>query len=199
MDAESDHLSDDYHSITSSVLREADSEGYESSADSLVDLAHHVVGEDGAEGGALELDEADGHVAIEGAEDVESDIEAGPGEITVRLNEDPNGPTLVWYKLSRTFYAYCKGYGHGPCRCNRKSRPGRRKAQGRPLGFLYWWVMQGHRHDCQMAHLHDCAPSRAQRREFRDRLKLIPGTAILFRRERQKFGDESDSELEDVP
>ena len=53
-----------------------------------------------------------------------------------------DGSKIVYYANTQQFEATCCCDGHGLCRKTRTSRPGRRSAQGRPLGFLVAWLVK---------------------------------------------------------
>jgi len=122
-----------------------------------------------------------------------------PADIVLAVTEGPKPSTLVWYR-SGTFYAYCRHH-ENVIRCckSRQGAASKKASGGRPLGFLYWWLLQGLTAASDDAHKTDVYPSHGQRRLARDALKLVHGSEALFARERPKREDESDSEPEGLP
>ena len=187
----------------------------ESSVGSVLGLLADVIGDEGGDEADDEADADDeaeaadpGGGAAAAAAPVAAMAPAAiirlPADTVVAVEEGIGPSTLVYYSTSGLFYAYCRRCGHGARCCkNRKSLEGRSPAAGRPLGFLYWWLLQRLQHldgeDCGKAHRADCNPTWVQRREARDALKLVPGADQLFAAERDQRGDEPDSEPEVCP
>ena len=176
-----------------------------SSAASVLELLDELVGEGGEAGtgpavdAAIEADAGDLGGAPAAAILRAAPAAGRPEVLVVPIEEGPTPSTLVWYKTSETFYAYCRNCGHGAKCCkNRQAEPGRSAATGRPLGFLFWWLERRHKHAAGygMVHRDDVYPNWAERREARNRLKAIPGMDALLTKERRLRDDEQDSEPE---
>ena len=61
------------------------------------------------------------------------------------------GGVLRYYSAGY-FTATCQELTHGKCVLTRTAHPGRRRAQGRPLGLLTAWLAAGHEHASKQAH-----------------------------------------------
>ena len=75
------------------------------------------------------------------------------------------------------------------------SHAGRRAQQGRPLGFLFWWLKQGHQANGDVHGLNNWAPHdvrAAARREFMG----LPGANSLLQLERPARPGEPDEPIE---
>jgi hypothetical protein len=111
-----------------------------------------------------------------------------PGEV-VKLDVANYG-SIVWYRSSGDFYAYCKRPGHERCRKNKTSHKGSKPGQGRPLGFLGAWLLSASLYTDRDLHFHDFVCDFEMRRESRDMLKDCPGYAVLAAQERPAEDDE---------
>ena len=122
------------------------------------------------------------------------------------------GGFLVCKPGDQQFYADCKEEGHQvannrgntvPCRCRRVGWRGRRRGQGRPLGFLTAWLFRiescpgkTDHDDCKTAL--SAADAYVERRLARDWLKLQEWAEPLFQEERDVADSEDDSEPEQM-
>jgi hypothetical protein len=110
----------------------------------------------------------------------------------------PGGHTITWYPYGR-FKVMCKHLGHVRCTKERVSSPGRRLAQGRPIGFLLWWLSIASDHVNAFDHMRIYDdPTVHERYVARTAFVAIIGSAGFLNRERAKREDE-DSEPEDCP
>ena len=199
--------SSQYESVPSELIAGlSDGQDPESSGESVCELLEYIPDDEdehSASGDDVEIAAPVEGVVLDGPPPVVGDDAGDEGDgkpIIVEVGEGPveQRPTIVWYR-SGTFYAYCRGF-HGNCRCNRKSVAGKRVAQGRPLGFLFWWLQQSREHGTAEEHLHDCYPSKAERRAAREDLRRrFPESRRLFKKERPKRRPVSDSEPDDAP
>jgi len=118
----------------------------------------------------------------------------------VRFNVEGIGE-LVWYNVSakrQEFYAFCPDLDHvrhaGDDPADARTKPKYcRQARaaiggefsGRPLGFLMAWLLEAAHCADSYSHVHLHAPiSRARRVECRQHLSTLPGSHVLFERER---------------
>ena len=74
------------------------------------------------------------------------------------------------------------------------AEPGRKRAQGRPLGVLASWLAMGPHVETKADHWNkDLWPSRQQRVEAREALAETPGGDVLLEQERpQEAGEEAE-------
>ena len=100
------------------------------------------------------------------------------------------------------FYAECRNPAHGKrCRSTRSAHEGRKRAQGRPLGFLAAWVLQAMDFPTAQAHQRNCKPSQADRSRARHALDKVGQQPLLHEfqgKERPPRAGKS-SEPENVP
>ena len=93
---------------------------------------------------------------------------------------------LVWNPACTQLDAHCDRHG---CHMDRTLLPGRKKGQGRPIGALVLWLLQGHRHNNK--HSHNDAKKTvgsvytlAERRRARALLRSHAGSEAVFALER---------------
>ncbi len=96
------------------------------------------------------------------------------------------------------FYGTCNDPRHGRCVCTRTNRPGRKAAQGRPLGFLAAWLLSHEDFPTQNDYVYLCSPSLALRKKARRDLARSPNLGYFLEKERHK-GDDEESEPEGLP
>ena len=97
----------------------------------------------------------------------------------------------------KELYAVCPCKDkHGLCRATRTVHPGKRKRQGRPLGFLAAWLKGGTLDGMDIKEIHRWySPALALRKAARDELKDLPGFAAFAEFEReQRPGEASEPE-----
>jgi len=104
------------------------------------------------------------------------------------------GGRRICYYRNGDFTAYCGDPNHGiDCNKSRTSHSGHRRSQGRPLGFLLAWIMQGDEHAARHDHVHfSRAPSKRSRKYARALLMTFYGADLIAELERPKRDDESD-------
>ncbi|CAK0835537.1 unnamed protein product [Prorocentrum cordatum] len=75
---------------------------------------------------------------------------------------------------------------HGRCQITRTARPGRRAAQGRPLGLIAAWLAQRRcpAFPAKALRLRACQPAFAERAAARQPLEQLPDAEALLREER---------------
>lgn len=100
----------------------------------------------------------------------------------------PGHGRIVYYEYSGNIVAECKQDGHRKCFKTRTTFPGRRAAQGRPLGHLCAWLLHSGCSD-QASHLQH-KPDVATRQAARAYLKEVEGGGKLFLHERPKLAGE---------
>ena len=105
------------------------------------------------------------------------------GEEILRI--DVPGGRLVYYAESQDFKVFCMDAGHLNCEKKRTAKPGIRKGQGRPIGFLLGWLAAADNHEDASSHVHNCKPTLAQRQEAREQFKTIVGWQALADKERK--------------
>ena len=108
----------------------------------------------------------------------------------------PNG--IRFSEPDGKFYATCLDRRHNvgmKCVLTRTCRPGPKKAQGRPLGFLAAWLLSHEASATQHDHVFNCRPSRERRRQARRDLSRSPNLPAFLIKERPKRdGEESEPE-----
>ena len=123
---------------------------------------------------------------------------------TIHLHIEPYG-WLVYYESSNDFYAYCNDPDHrdgsssssnsawnNACRKVRTANAGNRRFQGRPLGFLTFWLMQHCCHSTAKAHQKKFFHDTELRISGRNHLKSVPGSDALFKKERELRENEAE-------
>jgi hypothetical protein len=110
------------------------------------------------------------------------------------------GGCIKWYRSKNVFEAHCDNPRHVGCVLSRTSTDGRRRQQGRCLGFLVRWLRSGSEGDCNSKAAHWSAerlnPSRELRIESRTTLKAMHTGAHMLAFERPKrLGEDSEPEL----
>jgi hypothetical protein len=132
------------------------------------------------------------------------------GVITLEV---PGLGKLMYYPSANDFYAVCTDDLHVKkpehadyhdvenlkpkfCRKVAKASFGRKRGQGRPLGFLMSWLQQHHRHGDSTSHIHGTYVTYAMRIEGRNFLKTLAGCEQLFDREALKADVDGESEPE---
>ena len=73
----------------------------------------------------------------------------------------PGHGELVYYLELDAFQARCNVPGHGDCRRQRTAKAGNRPGQGRCIGLLISWLMQGDQYPNQRDHNRLC-PSQSR-------------------------------------
>lgn len=111
---------------------------------------------------------------------------------------------IKYNAVNDEFYAECPNPAHGSrCRATRSAHEGRKAAQGRPLGFLAAWVLEGLDPQYQTAQEHQrkCKPSHRRRRDARFALDKIGQVALLreFQAKERPRRDGEGLEPENVP
>ena len=114
------------------------------------------------------------------------------GEAVLRLKVP--GGTLVYYEHTKDVTAYCDR--HPECRKTRTTRPGNKRGQGRPLGFLLAWLGKAADYTNQSTHVHRCRVTLEDRRAGRMLLMLQEGWETLGNKERPQRADEAEEEPE---
>lgn len=116
--------------------------------------------------------------------------------------KDEAGEQRGWIKIKPSANdAFCKCPYHPECfktKTLNTSDAGRRRLQGRPLGFLAAWALEGQHHSSKNEHVRQCNPSWASRKAARSRLHLEPNAQDFLALERARF-DGEDSEPERCP
>ncbi len=143
-----------------------------------------------------------------GGDDAEEEPEPPPVPVAPRVIKDAadriyfniSGAGRIVYYISRQeFYAECPLRGtqhHRLCRRIRTAKPSvfsARHAQGRPLGHLMCWIQSASQHANSDSHKTCFHSTYAERKAARQALKLLPGSHVLFARERPLSAEE-DSE-----
>ena len=125
--------------------------------------------------------------------------EPARAQVTFPIAGGRSPSALVWYTTG-VFYAYCRGCKHGRCCKERVGDAAKGRKGGRPLGFLYWWLKQRSEWVDGAGHREDVYPTWAQRKAAREELKALPGSEVLFERDRERQKEEGeDSEPELCP
>ena len=108
------------------------------------------------------------------------------------------GGKVTLYKQG-LFTATCDNPAHGRCVMSRTASAGRKKQQGRPIGFLVSWLAVGQGLTSKAAHWDKANwPSREARCQARDEVSDLPGGQELLDGERaQEPGEEG--EPDDIP
>ena len=95
------------------------------------------------------------------------------------------GGLLTYYSSGAFFTATCNNDLHGRCVMTRSARVGRRRAQGRPLGFLTAWLAAGNSVDSKEDHWNRSSfPGFEARMDAREALAFLEGGQELLDRER---------------
>jgi hypothetical protein len=118
----------------------------------------------------------------------------------------PAGGKITYYPVGRRFETTCSNkVGHGNCRVQKRATPYKGKAlhilnpsQGRCLGYMMAWLVDGCDTDCKGSHL-TFDPTFAQRQAGRNKLKLSDVGRKLLKCERRKYDEELYSEPEICP
>ncbi|CAE7236522.1 unnamed protein product [Symbiodinium sp. CCMP2456] len=105
------------------------------------------------------------------------------GEEIIRV--DVAGGRLVYYGESQDLKVFCTNAGHLNCEKKRTVKPGGRKGQGRPIGFLLAWLAAADSFEDASKHVHKCKPTLAQRTEAREKFKTVNGWQALADKERK--------------
>lgn len=106
--------------------------------------------------------------------------------------EIPGHGELVYYHDLEAIQAKCTEPGHGDCRKQRTIKPGSKAGQGRPIGLLVSWLMQGSQFPSQAEHSHSCKPSLDQRVEARNVFMGLDEAESFLAFERAKGSNEDD-------
>ena len=114
------------------------------------------------------------------------------GEEIIRL--DVTGGRLVYYAESQDLKVFCTNAGHLNCEKKRTVKPGGRKGQGRPIGFLLAWLACADSFEDARKHVHNCKPTLAQRKEARENFKTVSGWQALADKERERRVEEGEPE-----
>ena len=118
----------------------------------------------------------------------------GKAEISLEIE----GGKLTFYRQG-FFTATCRNVAHTKCVMTRTSQPGRRAAQGRPLGFLVAWLALSEETVDKTDHWNRSRwPDHATRTAARHRLAELPGGQELLECERQQEPGET-SEPDNLP
>ena len=108
---------------------------------------------------------------------------------TIRV-EVPGHGALIYYTSSNVIQAHCRRDGHSDCWRERTCAAGRRKGQGRPLGFLTAWLLQGAARISGQEHVHRSRATHAERVAGREHLATLEGSGQLFDKERERVDGE---------
>eukprot|EP00971_Amphidinium_carterae_P050449 993618-Amphidinium_carterae.1 len=109
------------------------------------------------------------------------------------------GGRLAYYDNKGLFQASCSRAGHGRCVLTRSALPGRRPAQGRPLGLLVAWLGMGHTVATKEQHWDKTLwPAKPAREAAREELQQYAGGLELLACERA-LGAEEGEEPDDLP
>ena len=94
---------------------------------------------------------------------------------------------------TNTLTAHCGNEEHGDCRKQRTLKPGNKPGQGRPIGYLVSWLLQGSDFHAAWDHVHgSVVASRRQRIDARALFMEQPGSEACAKHERPKTADEPD-------
>ena len=104
----------------------------------------------------------------------------------------PGHGELVYYLELDAFQARCNVPGHGDCRRQRTAKAGNRPGQGRCIGLLISWLMQGDQYPNQRDHNHLCHPSLEQRQIARNLFEALESSSEFLEMERPKKENEGD-------
>ena len=98
---------------------------------------------------------------------------------------------ITFYVSGNFFTATCKAPGHGKCVLSRTAAPGRRPGQGRRLGLLSAWLLQGEHVETKAAHWNKANwPTRAEREVAREQLAQTALGPDLLEMERDLEAEE---------
>ena len=148
-------------------------------------------GAEGAEG--ARADEA----AIPMPEPGPAAAEERPPREKADLVVDLPGGKITYYPKKDIMVATCSHPGHGSCVLTRSCLAGRRRAQGRPAGFLAAWLAVGQDLTSKQQHWDKAHwPSRDLRQRHRELLGEDPTGALLLDQERGlEPGEEGEPDL----
>ena len=113
----------------------------------------------------------------------------------VRVDVGDHG-VLIYYPSLTSCVAFCRHPAHDKCRKQRTLLPGRKKGQGRPLGFLASWLTQAGDYRDSADHVHCFVGTLARRQAGRNYLLACPGSDRLFRLERPRHEGEDEEPAE---
>ena len=113
---------------------------------------------------------------------------------------------IVWNSPTTMFSAHCNNPAHGRCHFDlsaSESNHSRRLGQGRPLGALAFWLAlsdTGSREHHQAIKVLVCSSrSFNERRRWRQILREVPGSYVLFDALERLKRDDTDSEPDELP
>ena len=103
------------------------------------------------------------------------------------------GGRITYYRQG-FFSAQCTAGHHGRCVLTRSAQPGRKRAQGRPLGLMMYWLSRGEGFATRADHWNkDHWPTHEERSACRRQLAQLPGGQDLLDQERpQEAGEASE-------
>ena len=104
----------------------------------------------------------------------------------------PGHGELVYYLEMEAIQARCNVPGHGDCRKQRTTKQGNRPGQGRCIGLLTSWLMQGGQYPSQSEHNRSCHPSFEEREIARNLFETLEGSSEFLEVERPKRENEGD-------
>ena len=101
--------------------------------------------------------------------------------------------TLRYNARFKTLTAHCECHKEESCRKQRTVVAGRKAGQGRPIGYLLAWLMDGKNHRNASHHGRDAdsACNWEQRDRLRTRFLTLPGGCEFAQHERERAADES--------
>ena len=156
----------------------------------LRDLRAEAVAEGAERGGAISGGSTPGSSESDSSSTYSSTSPDAPAPLVmpaVRVplpGTDREGKLTVTNILGRQeIYATCGVRGHGSCILTRTTKIGRKKGQGRPVGFLAAWLQAGPTFGSKDAHMKH-KPTFPERAAARRSLKTLPGVVDFFNMER---------------